>query len=225
MLEKAARVIACDLRGMGDSHAMPPPYDMPTHAQDVIAVLDALDIPSATFAGHSFGGYVALEILRSNVERVDALCLVAASLAADDAAAAAARMAQADAFESNEKRAGLVNAWLPLAFGSKYVEHHPDAMANAKRIIARASISAVGAMIREVAHRHDARSMAARARIPITALASRADALVGFEDLRMILNERVRLLPDSGHMIPLERPHAVAEAISGLLRSRSARAH
>jgi lipase len=54
------RLIAPDLRGRGRSAGLPGPYGMATHAGDLEAVIEALDLPPVILAGHSMGGFVAL---------------------------------------------------------------------------------------------------------------------------------------------------------------------
>jgi pimeloyl-ACP methyl ester carboxylesterase len=71
-----ARVIAPDLRGRGGSADVPSPYGMIAHAQDCVAVLDALDIAEATVVGHSMGGFVAAVLAHRHPSRVGRLVLV-----------------------------------------------------------------------------------------------------------------------------------------------------
>lgn len=70
------RVIAPDLRGRGRSNALPGPYGMPTHADDVAAAMDALDVGQAVLVGHSMGAFVSLVLADRHPERVRSLVLV-----------------------------------------------------------------------------------------------------------------------------------------------------
>lgn len=54
--------LAPDLRGRGGSAALPGPYGMRQHADDCVAILDAFDLPAATFVGHSMGGFVVAQV-------------------------------------------------------------------------------------------------------------------------------------------------------------------
>ncbi|KUJ38491.1 Tropinesterase [Streptomyces sp. MBT84] len=69
-------LIAPDLRGRGDSSALPGPYGMARHADDCAAVLDALGCADAVVAGHSMGGFVALVLADRHPQRVQRLILV-----------------------------------------------------------------------------------------------------------------------------------------------------
>ena len=76
------RAIAADLPGFGDSHKpLMARYDAAFFAQEMVALLDALDIERAHVIGNSMGGRVAIEIGLQAPERVERLALLAPSLA------------------------------------------------------------------------------------------------------------------------------------------------
>lgn len=70
------RVIAPDLRGRGRSRDLPAPYGMPSHADDVAAVLEHFGVESAVAVGHSMGGFVSVVLADRHPERVSSLVLV-----------------------------------------------------------------------------------------------------------------------------------------------------
>ena len=72
----SARLIAPDLRGRGRSADVAGGAGMARHADDIAAVLDALDAPRATVVGHSMGGFVAMVLAHRHPERVDRTVLV-----------------------------------------------------------------------------------------------------------------------------------------------------
>ena len=61
-LAETCRPIALDLRGHGDSDRAPKAsgYTIQSYADDLAALLSALDIPQAALVGHSMGGSIAL---------------------------------------------------------------------------------------------------------------------------------------------------------------------
>ncbi|MGH3125530.1 MAG: alpha/beta fold hydrolase, partial [Streptosporangiaceae bacterium] len=73
------RVVRYDCRGFGASGPFDPavPY---THAGDLVALLDHLDIGEAVLAGLSFGGRVALQAALADPARVRGLALLDAVL-------------------------------------------------------------------------------------------------------------------------------------------------
>jgi pimeloyl-ACP methyl ester carboxylesterase len=75
-LARHHRVIAVDLPGFGHSDPLPAPAEMATHAHTVLDLLTQLDIESATFAGHSMGGLIAMETFVADPQRVRNLILI-----------------------------------------------------------------------------------------------------------------------------------------------------
>ena len=69
-------LVGVDLRGRGDSDKPESGYSLETHAADVVRVLDHLGLESAVLAGHSMGGFVALQTALEYPERVRALVLL-----------------------------------------------------------------------------------------------------------------------------------------------------
>ena len=70
------RIIAPDLRGRGRSNRLPGPYGMPSHADDLAAVLDAFGVDRAVVVGHSMGGFASVVFAHRHPERVAELVLV-----------------------------------------------------------------------------------------------------------------------------------------------------
>lgn len=76
------RVIAIDLPGFGDSvKPIGAAYDAPFFARSVVALLDALELETASLVGNSMGGRVAIEAGLSHPERVRRLVLLAPAVA------------------------------------------------------------------------------------------------------------------------------------------------
>jgi pimeloyl-ACP methyl ester carboxylesterase len=67
------RVLAVDLRGRGKSDAPDGPYDVATHASDVVGLMDELGIERAIVGGHSFGGLISYYLAANHPDRVDRL--------------------------------------------------------------------------------------------------------------------------------------------------------
>ena len=79
LLQHGYRVIAHDRRGFGRSSQPGQGYDYDTFADDLAALVEALDLRDATFVGHSMGGgEVARYIGRHGEGRVAKVALVAA---------------------------------------------------------------------------------------------------------------------------------------------------
>ncbi len=69
-------LVAVDHRGRAGSADTPGPYGLARHADDLVAVLDHLDCPSAPLVGHSMGAFVAALAAERHPQRVERLVLV-----------------------------------------------------------------------------------------------------------------------------------------------------
>lgn len=70
------RVVAPDLRGRGRSNTLPGPWNLPQLADDVVAMMDALEIDRAPILGHSMGAFVAVWLAHRHPDRVESLSLI-----------------------------------------------------------------------------------------------------------------------------------------------------
>ncbi|WP_439592449.1 alpha/beta hydrolase [Microbacterium sp.] len=77
------RAVAPDLRGRGASNALEGQAGMRAHADDLAAVLDALDIDRIVVVGHSMGAFVAVAFAHLHPQRVSRLVLVDGGLPLD----------------------------------------------------------------------------------------------------------------------------------------------
>ncbi len=75
LVASGLRVVAVDLRGHGDS-GREPPWDTETHVADLLETVAALEIETATWIGHSFGGRVSAALAARFPERVERLVLL-----------------------------------------------------------------------------------------------------------------------------------------------------
>jgi pimeloyl-ACP methyl ester carboxylesterase len=69
-------LIAPDLRGRGGSVAVGGPSSVARHAEDMVAVLDALGLESVSVCGMSMGGFVAVALATAHPSRVRDVVLV-----------------------------------------------------------------------------------------------------------------------------------------------------
>jgi lipase len=69
------RVLAPDLRGHGRS-GYDPPWNIRTHAEDLLETVTAAGVESAAWVGHSFGGRLIVELCACAPERVESVALL-----------------------------------------------------------------------------------------------------------------------------------------------------
>ena len=76
LLPGTIHAVAMDLRGHGDADKPATGYSLAEVAADVVALMDAVGIPSAVLLGSSSGGYVAQQVAITSPHRVAGLVLV-----------------------------------------------------------------------------------------------------------------------------------------------------
>ncbi|SOD60491.1 Pimeloyl-ACP methyl ester carboxylesterase [Streptomyces zhaozhouensis] len=219
------RVVRHDMRGFGDSRPPSAPYD---DAEDLAAVLTAVGVERAAVVGNSYGGRVALEFALRHPARVSALGLLAAPLPDHDWSAAMRDYAEAE-------EAALERGDLDLA-----VSLNLDMWVRGPRREwddrLRAHAHAVrGPMRTALSHQHltdrfgtselaELLGGLGESRVPTLIAHGGAD----LDDFRVqaarltaaIPDSRALVLPDAGHLLPLEQPAATAEALLALLAAR-----
>jgi pimeloyl-ACP methyl ester carboxylesterase len=205
------RVIALDLPGHGRSPG-PPEGSVAASARRVTGLLDALAIPAAVVAGHSMGGAIALTLALEAPGRVAGLVLVATgarlrvsqdllTVLADAARLAAAAQELAESSFGPGAAAPLLATFVQglLANGPGVI--HGDFVAcNTFDVMAR--LGEVRARALVVCGEEDR----------LTPL-KYAEHLQG-----TIRGARLVRVPGAGHMVMLEAPELVAEAVGGFLR-------
>lgn len=176
--------------------------------------------PRFALAGLSMGGYCALAIAQRAPQRVAALALIDTSARPDGAEAKTNREKQIARARGGELDA-IVEELLP-----KWV--HPSrvndgAVADVVRAMARAHGPAVfERQQRAIMSRADSRPQLAAIACPATVICGAEDALMPreiHEELAGgIAGAKLVVVPECGHLAPLERPAAVAEALVALLQ-------
>jgi 3-oxoadipate enol-lactonase len=220
-LAASALVIRPDLRGAGASAVSDGPYLMERLASDVAALLDALGIERAAFAGHSMGGYVTLAFARMFTERVARLALVPSRLAADTPEHAAARERLAERVERERSIEPVIEAYLPRMFAPATRAEHPDVPKRAAEIARQNDPLGAAAALRGMALRASSEDIAGDLDIPMLMLAGGRDEIVPLSEARAIAARfpqgRLTVCDESAHVPMLEQPARVTEALSAWL--------
>ncbi|MDO9436402.1 alpha/beta fold hydrolase [Hydrogenophaga sp.] len=165
-------------------------------------------------AGYSFGGYVAMAVLEKARDRVAGLCLMGSS-------------AGADSDEQKAKRQQTLSTFDPANYvdtaSSSSAPFHPDNRERPDLVARRRELASAYGAQRYVAHvratmdRKD-RSHLLDGSTPTLWLAGTHDAVVPVrrqaEEAAKARNCQYLEIPGAGHLLPLEQPRAVAEALS-----------
>ncbi|MCU0304805.1 MAG: alpha/beta hydrolase [Thermoanaerobaculales bacterium] len=224
LLDAGCRVVRPDLRGHGLSSRPDRGYHVSHHAGDLIALLDHLGIERAAIAGFSFGGGVALEAALTHPERVAALALISTTLpdrpfepifmdnlrevartirSAGVAAAMAGPWLSGPLFARSFTRPGVREATLAIVRdfpGAEFLAAERDRVERGWTVPER--LAEITAPTVVMVGEHE-----------LPGFRGYADEIAA-----AIPGATLDIVPDRGHLLPLEAPDAVARMIIGLAR-------
>ena len=220
------RVITPDLRGHGETAVPDGVYAIDTMADDVIDTLDALNLTDpVVLGGHSMGGYVALSIALRHPDRLRGLVLINTRAGADGESTARGREDLARAVERDGTAGPVVEAMLPKLFSPVGYARNPQAVETIRAQMARTDPRAVANTLRGMATRPDRTGDLGRIGVPTLVLAGADDQMIPIDESRSIAEgipgARLIVIPDSGHMAPIENKAATDRALLDFLGSIS----
>ena len=222
-------MVACDLRGHGETPGRPQECSIENYGGDVAALIANFDFSKAVLVGHSMGCRVVLEANRIAPERVAGIVLIDGSRAGGgdpDAAEAAAR--------AQIEQKGY-QAWAEELFRQMFFKQTPAS----ERVVQRAvrQSAEIGAALWPRMARWDAavlETALAAVRAPVLIIQTTARNAQGerspleagqtspwLELLKQKLQTvKIEVLPGLGHFPQLEAPERVNALISGFAAGR-----
>ncbi|OHB84842.1 MAG: hypothetical protein A2V98_26640 [Planctomycetes bacterium RBG_16_64_12] len=211
------RVIAPDLRGFGRSGASEGKVTMEQFADDLAALLEALDVDEpVVFCGLSMGGYVAWQFWSKYTYKVRALVLCDTRAVGDTRETAAGRLKTAEQV-LREGPAPLVETMTPKLFAEATFQKRPELVESVRRVMLAADPRGVAAAARGMAERPDVTAWLGRIGCPTLVLVGQFDKISSPEEMRAIAaaipGARFVEIAGAGHMSPLENPQEVNEAM------------
>lgn len=195
---------------------------MRTLADDLVAVLDGLAVERATVCGLSMGGYVAFEMVRRHADRMKALILCCTRAEADSARGREAR----DELIELVRTAGtvaLVERMLPTLVAPAARETMPQVIEHVEAMIMRNRAAGIVDALTAMKHRVDSTRLLSSIDIPTLVIAGVDDQLIPIESMKAmaaaIPEAQLTLIPDAGHLAPLEQPVVTSRVVSKFLES------
>lgn len=212
-------IISYDLRGHGASDKVTGAQTMAKHIADLKDLLAALSIQRATFAGHSLGGMIAMELAASHPEMVTSLALL-------DTTAAFPQATRNLFFElassaSFNGMSAITDKLLQLSFSQKFMEANPKQIAAIRKGMLASDAGSIAAAARMVA-KIDLQPRLSAIHCPTLVAVGEQDQLVPptlAESLaHAIQGAQYHLIAESGHASPVEQPHAVTALLTALVK-------
>ena len=228
MLRERARVIVPDLRGFGASEAGPPgPLTMDQHADDLDALLDALEVREpVVFCGLSMGGYIAFSFWRRHRERVAAFVLADTRATPDGQEERERRLAMADEVERSGSPQAALDLMLPRLFAPSLWQGAP-ARELVRAMVASTPARSIADGARGVAARPDSLDVLPGVEVPALVIVGEHDLITPPAESRAMVerlpNARLEVIPQAGHMANFENTDAFNEALAGFLSTLGSR--
>nr|WP_308213158.1 alpha/beta hydrolase [Mycolicibacterium aichiense] len=210
-LDPRTPVASYDHRGWGRSNTLPGPFDLAQLTEDAIAVVNALDA-EVVLVGHSMGGKVAQLVAARNLSAVTGLVLVAPAPPEPPSTITPQFQRQlAHAYDSPETVASAVDHVLTA---------NPLTAALRAAVIDDSLACATAARTEWPLHgiAEDITTAARHISVDTVVVAGSKDLVEPVDVLRehlepFISAARTHVVIESGHLIPLEAPKALADQL------------
>ena len=211
-LARFCRVVRLDLEGSGRSPAAGA-LSIASFADDVTAMMDALDIPAAHLCGHSMGTIIGQHIAAKQPERVRSLALFGPL--AEPPAPARQAMRERAATARKDGMTPIADALVQAATSAETKAHRPAAAAFVREILMRQDPEG---------YARTCEALAAAASADLASIRCPTLLVTGDEDGvspppavealgERIAGSRLIVLGGCGHWTPIEKPSQVSAAL------------
>lgn len=209
-----------DKRGHGLSDCPAGPYSIADHADDLLALLDALAIPRAVLVGISVGGLIALQIASREPERVGALvlCDTAAKIGTKESWNERITLIRQQGMA--EAATGIAKRWFASGYPAQRPAEYRGYLNMLSRTPAEGYIGTCHAL-RDA----DLREQMAQILAPSLVLCGSEDISTPPELVRGLAQSlpdaRFELLEAAGHLPCVEQPERLAQLIGGFVQEEA----
>ncbi|MBB5154263.1 alpha/beta fold hydrolase [Saccharopolyspora phatthalungensis] len=212
VLNSAYRVIRYNQRGHGESPVEPGPYTLAGLAEDVLALLDHLEVPRASFMGSSLGGMIGLWLGAHAGARIDGLTVCGTSAWLGQEQRELARAAIAREHGTNELVSPTIERW----FTPYFREWHAETAVYAAMIAS--TDDEAYAWCEELIGSVDLRADLSAIAAPTLVVAGAEDPATPPEHSEAIVsgigdNARLVVLPHAAHLANVEQAEAFNELL------------
>jgi pimeloyl-ACP methyl ester carboxylesterase len=192
----------------------------PLESTDAVATRMLEQLPERfTFVGFSFGGYVGMAVLAAAAERLEGFSLVCSSSRGESEAARPMRLRAIEIAQGGGYEA-LMAKNHPNTVHPDRIDD-PEILARREAMIAGYGVERFVAHMRACLARPDRTALLAEFEGPRLLVAAQDDKVVPATTMREIAAEMPAVplvtVEHCGHLLPLERPAALAHALAGWL--------
>ncbi|MCI4323272.1 MAG: alpha/beta hydrolase [Thermoplasmata archaeon] len=215
-LSSSHHAVLLDLPGYGLAHEWPVPVTLAGFAESVHQTLARRFSRRVVLVGHSFGGYVALELLRSHPEQFEALVLTDTRSGADTPEARAKRLATAERLHDPVQTLDVDETVRALVAPTTWERAGP-LVEDLRGIVRSVRSTTITRTLEAIAHRADLTPELSKLRLPTLVIWGEEDRLIPPAQTQSMV-ERIPAgvgigIPGAGHLPFLEAPDTFAQAL------------
>lgn len=217
-LSRRYRVLTYDMRGQGRSEHPEGEYSLELHAEDLVALMDALGLRKAHMVGTSYGGELNLVMGIRYPERCASLVIIASVSHSDPIAAAmVARWRLAAGLGDGSLFFRLIYADV---YSEGFLASRPDLIPMAERRYAELDLPAAVRLVASF-ERFDVKADLGKIQAPTCIVSAALDILkppkYGEVMHRAIGGSEFHVIPDAGHVVVIEKAAEVNTIVLGFL--------
>jgi 3-oxoadipate enol-lactonase len=221
-LSRRHRVVLIDFPGYGLAKERLPPTNLSGFSEAVHTTLDALGATPATLFGHSFGGYVALQLYRDHPDQFRALGLVSTRSEADSPEARATRLATIERLRTPGEMLDLEGTVRALVSDSTW-RQQAAVVERVRKIVRSAAPRAIIPTLQAIMDRPDLTPVLSTISVPTLVLWGDDDRLIPKKQTQSMADRisgaRGVEIPKAGHLSPMEAPQAFNATILDFLET------
>ncbi len=215
ILQKDFSILAIDLPGHGESDQLADTHGIKLMADAVLEVLKAENIETVVVAGHSMGGYVALQFASDHRDITKGLVLFHSHANADSAETKVNRQRTIQIV--NQNRGGFIRQFIPDLFDQQLVGNYSIAIKELQDMAAVMTPGAIIAALQGMRDRTDQLHYLKSTSIPVLSILGKQDSRMPYANLisQAVLpsHSEILLLENVGHMGFIEAPGITVHAI------------
>ncbi len=221
VLNDRFRVLRYDTRGHGGSEAPPPPYSLDQLADDVVAMMDALNIERVHWVGLSMGGMIGQNLALRHPQRL--LSLVLCDTLSVISEAAQPVWAERIETAEGEGMAPLCEPTLGRWFTPAFLERDPPILASIRAQILHTPVTGyIGCC--EAIRRINYIDRLDGIQLPTRVIVGADDPATTVSDAQAI-HQRIKrsslvIIDDAAHLSNVEQPDAFNSAVLEFLESQ-----
>jgi 3-oxoadipate enol-lactonase len=219
-LKSTYRVISYDIRGFGKSTTNNEAASMDLFANDLIAFMDALEIPKAIVCGLSMGGYIVMNAVSRCPERFEAIILSDTQCIADSNDAKEKRYQTIEQIKA-EGLTHFAENFIKTVFCKKTLAHKKELVEEVKQIILATPVQSIASTLHALAQRRESCALLKTISVPALIICGKDDTLAPLPQseslLSIIPGSQLQTIRDAGHLSNLEQPDEFTAHIHNFL--------